>query len=509
MFGSENTHSHHNYVESVGQVHAILDQIDEKTPIIIDFDETLFLRNSTEEYLNSLRPRSLALVLLLVLDKLKPWRWLPGLRGHRDARDWLRVVLSTVLFPWTWFRWPAIARRLAQTQSNQALIDHLQQQPRDRIIVASNGFTAIVQPILTAMPIQIDQFLACRLWRGGLIDRDRNKLDRLQQHLSAETIARSVVITDSIDDQPLLNQSAYPCLVVWPHATYVAALSQVYLPFVYLEKAKHPGQRFLLRAILYEDWITLVLGISLVSSQPVLHALATLCFMLSLWCIYEVGYIENDRIAEQYEEHPQLSETYHQYIENYDHRSPWLWASLFALPGLALVTAINTDLFSHFQELYAGRFAFDLGNYLQQGLITAIQWAALLVLLRLTYRVYNLIDVDTRTWMYPILHVYRRFGFLVIGAASLVGMLFFTSYIFARWLPYLIYRRGGDRRHFPEQLVWLVLFTMLLTVVGSGTHHFDEVFNHQALLAIAWLLFKSRHQIGEHTKRIHFLGPLF
>jgi hypothetical protein len=46
---------------------------------------------------------------------------------------------------------------------------------------------------------------------------------------------------------------------------------------------------------------------------------------------------------------------------------------------------------------------------------------------------------------------------------------------------------------------------ILLTVVGSGTHHFDELFNSQAPLVIAWLLLKSRHQIGEHTKRIHCL----
>jgi phosphoserine phosphatase len=499
----------HDYIQTLDQVHELLDHVDAETPIIIDFDETLFLRNSTEEYLNSLRPRSLAIVLLLVLDKLKPWQWLPGLRGHRDARDWLRVVLSTVLFPWTWFRWPAIARRLAQTHSNLDLIDRLQQQPRDQVMVASNGFTAIVQPILAAMPISTNQLLACRLWRGGLADRDRNKLERLQQQLPAETIAQSVVITDSIDDDPLLAQAAYPCLVVWPQATYVAALSRVYLPFLYLEKGKHPGRRFLLRAILYEDWITLVLGISFVSSQPVVHAIATLLLLLSFWCIYEVGYIENDRVAEQYEKKPQLSETYHHYIERYNHRSPWLWAAVFALPGLMLITAIDAGTIAHWHELWTGQIVFDPIHYMRHWAITAVQWTGLLVLLRLTYRIYNLIDVDTRTWMYPMLHIYRRFGFLVIGATSLVGMLFFTSYIFARWLPYLIYRRGGDRRHFPEQLVWLVLFMILLTVVGSGTHHFDELFNSQALLAIAWLLLKSRHQIGEHTKRIHFLGPLF
>ncbi|MEY2832853.1 MAG: hypothetical protein RLZZ574_2112, partial [Cyanobacteriota bacterium] len=36
-------------------------------PLIIDFDETLLLRNSTAEYINSLRPRLLGFLLIMVL----------------------------------------------------------------------------------------------------------------------------------------------------------------------------------------------------------------------------------------------------------------------------------------------------------------------------------------------------------------------------------------------------------------------------------------------------------
>ena len=43
-------------------------------PLLIDLDETLYLRNSTEDFIDCARPGLLALLLLRVLDVLKPWR---------------------------------------------------------------------------------------------------------------------------------------------------------------------------------------------------------------------------------------------------------------------------------------------------------------------------------------------------------------------------------------------------------------------------------------------------
>ena len=40
------------------------------TPIVVDFDETLFLLNSSAEYLNSLRPRFIAAIILKILLRI-------------------------------------------------------------------------------------------------------------------------------------------------------------------------------------------------------------------------------------------------------------------------------------------------------------------------------------------------------------------------------------------------------------------------------------------------------
>jgi hypothetical protein len=47
-------------------------------PILLDLDETLYLRNSTEDFIDSARPRLLALILMCFLDLVKPWRWTGG-----------------------------------------------------------------------------------------------------------------------------------------------------------------------------------------------------------------------------------------------------------------------------------------------------------------------------------------------------------------------------------------------------------------------------------------------
>src|ERR1700735_4139967 len=68
-------------------------------PLLVDLDETLYLRNSTEDFIDCARPGLLALLLLRVLDVLAPWR----LTGGIDTRDTWRVCAISALLPWT--RW--------------------------------------------------------------------------------------------------------------------------------------------------------------------------------------------------------------------------------------------------------------------------------------------------------------------------------------------------------------------------------------------------------------------
>ena len=58
-------------------------------PVLVDLDETLYLRNSTEDFISSAWPGPLAFLLIKVLDLLRPWRWSGGL----PTRDVWRVTV--------------------------------------------------------------------------------------------------------------------------------------------------------------------------------------------------------------------------------------------------------------------------------------------------------------------------------------------------------------------------------------------------------------------------------
>lgn len=69
---------------------------------IVDFDETLFLPNSTVTYLEALRPRWLAAAVIGGLKVLRPWRWVPSWRADPVYHDyWLRILVTSVLMPWS------------------------------------------------------------------------------------------------------------------------------------------------------------------------------------------------------------------------------------------------------------------------------------------------------------------------------------------------------------------------------------------------------------------------
>lgn len=209
---------------------------DKDTVIILDFDETLLLRNSTAEYLNNLRPRLLGFILLAVIKLIKPWKWLPKpLRGDK-TRDWFLVVIPTILLPWTLFRWQKKAKQLAKNYGNSKLITAVNNNDRSLIIFASLGFEFVINPILQQLPLkcltetdcQHDRLVSCRFWQGAK-DRNQGKLLMMREVLSEKAIASAVVVTDSKDDFPLLQVVKYPCLVIWTQAKYIHPFQDFWL----------------------------------------------------------------------------------------------------------------------------------------------------------------------------------------------------------------------------------------------------------------------------------------
>jgi hypothetical protein len=194
-------------------------------PRLVDFDETLYLRNSTEDFIDCARPGLLAVLLLRVLDVLKPWRLTSGIA----TRDTWRVCAISSFFPWTSWRWRLKVPIFAERYLNRELKAALEVGIRPPPIIVTTGFKSIVAPLLIAMGFANALVIAARMY--SFADRRNGKLPMTIRELGTETVGRSLVITDSMNDLELLQCCDQPLRVVWPQACYRRALSGVYLLF--------------------------------------------------------------------------------------------------------------------------------------------------------------------------------------------------------------------------------------------------------------------------------------
>lgn len=186
--------------------------------VILDFDETLWLRNSTAEYINSLRPRWLGFLAIACLKVLKPWKWLPSPFRGDQVRDWFLVVIPTILFPWNILLWHKRAKELAQ-HANPELISAVNSNQVSQIMVASLGFNFVIKPIVQQLPMRCDRLISCRFWQGAK-DRSQGKLLMMEEVCSPPELRSAILVTDSQDDLPLLKIVQQPCLVIWSSAEY-------------------------------------------------------------------------------------------------------------------------------------------------------------------------------------------------------------------------------------------------------------------------------------------------
>jgi len=468
----------------------------ESTPLLIDFDETLLLRNSTEEYLNSLQPRIVGKFILTLLNFLKPWNWLPGSIQGDASRDWMRVLIATLFLPWTLIIWQWKAKKLAHNHGNTALIQALKNRPDCSIYIATLGFDLIVSPIIKHLPLKIDSVIHCSFWQGG-IDRARGKLQMVTEALGKDAVANSLVITDSNDDEPLLLSSAYPCLVVWQTSEYIPAMSDIYVPFIYIEKVKKPGEQYLLKTIIRDDLLILVMASSWLSSQPLLHIVSMTLLMFSFWCIYEIGYMENDLIAEKFEKSPQLTEKYQKYKQKINLWQPWIWSAILALPSILLLEFTKNNI-DEFIQLDLTTVLTDIGL-----------WFGVLLLVRVTYWIYNRIDKKTRVWLFAFLQIYKCFGFLVITATNIIGAMLFASQVLSRWLPYIIYRYAkvedwtANLGHLFTNFFRLAIFTLLLIAASLGNQDISLLISWQSLCVFSYCILRGRKQLIEIIHQAH------
>ncbi len=442
-------------------------------PLLIDLDETLFLRNSTELFIDCARPRVLALLLLRMLDWLKPWR----LTGGERTRDNWRAGTIALLMPWTWSRWYRSVRALASEFANQKLMAVLRRRKLAPAVVTV-GFMPIVEPLCRAMDLGDTRVVACRLFRPA--DRRAGKLELARQHLGAATIEDAAVISDSADDLPLLQSARRGLLTQWPDARFIPALSRTYLPGQYISRVKHVGQRYIWRGILQEDFAFWVLASIALASSPIWHVIGLGLLLVSFWAIYERGYVDNDKVGARHEAHPKLSAEFHTHPVATPAVEPWVWAALTGAIGIYAIWLPGAPT--------AGAF---------------IRWGAVLMLTHVWFRMYNRYDKGTRVWLYSGLQVGRTAAFVAVVPVSEIGVAALAAHVVARWIPYYFYRHGSNR-WLTEQfhLTRLMLFCWLTLLLGLATG-LPAVLNWTGALLLGWNLFRARHELRVARRLAH------
>ncbi len=445
-------------------------------PVIVDFDETLYLSNSTEDFLDTARPGWLAKLVLKCLDIIKPWR----LTGGEATRDNWRIAVIGALFPWVWLAWRLRARTLARNWRNDPLVTQLRGHD---VLVASVGFRPIIAPLLAAIGGgRAYALCACRI----LVPADRlaGKNAAVLRARGPAFLRESLVVTDSAQDATLLAGAARRCLTVWPGARWQEALSGVYLPFEYVVRVKR-SRRYVWTSILQEDyafWVLASLGAGM-ALVPHLAGLALL--LLSFWTIYETGYVDNDRIAATREAEPRLAPAFK------DHRvptppvAPWVWAAATGYFGNAVL---------------AGSWLVPLG--------TLLAWAGVLVGTSLCFRGFTRLDKRSRIWPFGLLQLARIASFAAVVPLQLAGAAALCAHFVAMWLPYLVYRSLPEAGwpHLPVAtlrlgcfIVFAGLFFLAVPVTG-----WDLIL---AALLLLWNLLRTRKELPAILRGARRIGP--
>jgi hypothetical protein len=442
-------------------------------PLLLDLDETAYLSNSTEDFLDSAQPGLAALLLLRLLDAIRPWRW----TGGEATRDFWRVRLVSTFIPWIWILWRRRVKWLAAQFANHSVLNAVARRTGPTLFVTA-GFQPIVAPLIAALGFPEAQIIACRL--TSTEDRLCGKFARAVNELGEDTVAASVVLTDSLEDLPLLDRCARPLWTVWENARYRRALTRIYMPGQYLTQVKRPGERYILHGIILEDFALWVLCSILHAPFPIAHVIGLLALLISFWAIYELGYVDNDRVAQRHEEDPKLSDTFGGVEIATPPLLPWAWAFVFGFVAVFLLDE-------------PGKLAFR----------DVITWTTVLLATHFVFWVYNRLDKRSRIWLYPVLQLSRCTSFAVLVPIGLAASLALGAHTLARWIPYYIYRtRGKDWPEMPFFLTRLLFYILLLIIFVISTG-LASIVTPTTFLLLLWSAFRARKELRETVAGIH------
>lgn len=425
----------------------------------VDFDHTLFLKNSTEAFLDCSRPAFLVAPLLKILSALKPWKLLPG--GANRWRDLCRVLFVLVLTPWTLMLFRTRAQALFAKHLNKALDDELANVPAEQIVIASFGLRFILRALLEG-----SRYADARLVAPSLFQlpetRKHGKLDLLKKADLLPHAENDVFYTDNaIDDADIIDHVSQSRVVQWEDNDESGAFHNSYLPLFYTAKIKR-SPRFLVRQVFLEEMLIIILAYGLFLNGTVFSVLGTLAgvglLFLSFHTIYEIGYADNDRTGLRTEKNPKLSTSFFDYQDYKLQPYAWLWSLFIAFLAICLISP------SHTQGVTGLLAADALSNIWLQRLALAMVWMLIPASALLCFLAFNRCALRLRVFVYIPLHALKYFGPALLFALHPIGLVFIVAQIIRTWSLYLVRRAGGDTNWVLSQMIRLCFFSAFIAV---------------------------------------------
>ena len=276
-----------------------------------------------------------------------------------------------------------------------------------------------------------------------------------------------------------------------------------YIPLLYSEKVKRPDKKYFLNNIIGEDLIIILLSFAY-SNSPVWSNIAGLFFLqMSFWCIYELGYIENDMVGEKFEDKAILSYNYKSYEISFGSWQPWLWSLCFSIPGIVLLVRGKAS-----EIITLDILPIEYSNNLLVISQELVYWLIFLLVLRILFFIYNHVNKQSRIWLYLPLQSCRYCGYLVILSTSITGLMFAASSVLTRSIQYILYRYLGGKNSswpmdFPRYFFCFLIFIILMGIIAANDRNLALILNPQVLCIFIFCLLRgSKHFYSVFTQFI-------
>ncbi|MCI2239425.1 hypothetical protein MO973_00925 [Paenibacillus sp. TRM 82003] len=419
------------------------------SPVLVDFDHTLFASNSTELFISRCRPSLVVAVIDFLVRGCVPWRLVPGGRGYR-VRDYLCVVLIVVLTPWNLLLWRRAAPALFEQHRATGVSGLLADVDRSRLTIISFGMAFVIRSLLRGSEYQSAALVATPLlprpsWFAG------GKTTTAVGAVGEGGVARAVFVSDSLDDADLLG-ACRSGLLVPPQGRRVSARERLYIPMRYTAQVKY-SRWYTLDQFLLVDALITAIAVAYDLTSLLHFVVITPLLLLSVMSVYEIGYFENDMHASKFEERPVLDPGVSRFRDYPIRVQAWVWALASAAAGLG--TAVLLD---------------ELGT--DELLATGTSWLLLLVVLRAVFFLYNRVGTEARMFVYPVLQALKYGAVFLVFVPTVLGVVLVMSQITAMWVTYVVYRLDGRKEALDRNLFGAAAFLVVagLLVTASAVH---------------------------------------